>query len=92
MSPMMRTFWPVPGYVLLSGIAWDEAALRGYVTMGALELYGLAWLTGILLFANTEYCFAVWPMVQHRARLLLREEPPAPSADDLKELPRERAC
>lgn len=94
MSPMMMRFWPVPVYVILAGIFWDEAFLRGYVAMSPLELYGMAWLTGVLLFANVEYIAAVWPMVQRRWRLehLSLEEHPALSADDLKEQSREGTC
>ena len=94
MSPMMMRLWPVPAYVILAGIFWGEAYLRGYVAMSPLELYGMAWLTGVLLFGNVEYIAAVWPMVQRRWRLehLSLDEHPTLPADDLKEQPGEGTC
>lgn len=70
---LLEAFWPVPAYVILAGIFWDEANLRGYLPMEPLEIYGLSWMTGLGVFLSVELVFTEWPNVKRRWQLAQAE-------------------
>lgn len=72
---LMMHLWPVPVYTVLAGVFWSEVDLRGYLPMGSLEIYGLAWMTGLGVFVSVEHVFTEWPNVKHRWQQAQSEPP-----------------